>query len=95
MWAHTHLHMQMCVSMCSYVSVYIFKHVHLEVLIYLQPDSVFMFPFHVIDVPGYSLHGVYGLLHHLIHLCVLLQVVGYLLQGAGNTLGVRVGNVIG
>lgn len=49
-------------------------------LSYLQPHSVLVFPLHVVDVPGHSLHGVYGFLHNLVGLCVLLHVVGYLLH---------------
>lgn len=39
-----------------------------------------VFPLHVIDVPGHSLHGVYGFLHNLKGLRVLLHMVGYLLH---------------
>lgn len=48
--------------------------------LYLQPHGVLVLPLHVVDVPGNSLHGVYGFLHHLVSLCVLLHVVGYLLH---------------
>lgn len=50
------------------------------VLLYLQPNGVLVFPLHVVDVPGHSLHGVYGFLHNLVSLRVLLHVVGYLLH---------------
>ena len=47
---------------------------------HLQADSVFMFPLHVIDVPGYSLHRVYGVKHHIVALCVLVKVIFYFLK---------------
>ena len=45
----------------------------------LQPDSVLVFPLHVIDVPGHPGHGVNGLLHHLIALLRRVKVLGDLL----------------
>lgn len=46
----------------------------------LQSDGVFMFPFHVIDVPGDAGHGVDGLLHHLVTLFFRVEVLGNFLH---------------
>lgn len=51
-----------------------------ERFLHLQSNCMLMFPLHVVDVPGHSLHGVNGFLHNLMGLCVLLHVVGYLLH---------------
>ena len=42
---------------------------------HLHSDGVFMFPLHVVDVPGHSCHGVYGLLNDLIALLVWVKVL--------------------
>ena len=47
---------------------------------HLQADSVFMLPLHVVDVPGHSLHRVYGIKHHIVALCVLVKVIFYFLK---------------
>lgn len=39
-----------------------------------------MFPLHVVDVPGYSLHCVYGIKHYIVALCVLVKVIFYFLK---------------
>ena len=41
---------------------------------------MFMFPLHVIDIPGHTCHGVDGLLHHLITLLLWVKVLRYLLN---------------
>lgn len=46
----------------------------------LQPHCMLVFSLHVIDVPGHPLHGVDRLLDHVIHLWILLQMSGDLLQ---------------
>lgn len=43
---------------------------------HLNSDSVFVFPLHIIDVPGHSSHGVDGLLNDLIALLVWIEVLG-------------------
>lgn len=43
---------------------------------HLNSDSMFVFPLHVIDVPGHSGHGVNGLLNHLVALLVWIEVPG-------------------
>lgn len=39
-----------------------------------------MFPLHVIYMPCHSLHGIYGIQHHIIALSVLVKVVFYFLR---------------
>ena len=38
-----------------------------------------MLPLHVVDVPGYSLHRVYSIKHHIVAFCVLVKVIFYFL----------------
>ena len=47
---------------------------------HLQPDCVLMFPLHVVDVPGDSLHRVYGIEYHIVAFCVLVKVIFYFLK---------------
>lgn len=42
---------------------------------HLHSDGVFVFPLHVVDVPGHSCHGVYCLLNDLIALLVWVKVL--------------------
>lgn len=39
-----------------------------------------MFPLHVVDVPGDALHRVYRVQHHVVALCVLVEVIFYFLK---------------
>lgn len=43
---------------------------------HLNSDGMFVLPFHIIDVPGHSSHGVNGLLNDLVALLVQIQVLG-------------------
>lgn len=47
---------------------------------HLEPDGMLMFPLHVIYMPCHSLHGIYGIQHHIIALSVLVKVVFYFLR---------------
>lgn len=47
---------------------------------HLKPDGMFMLPLHVIYVPCYSLHCIYGIQHHIIALSILVKVIFYFLQ---------------
>ena len=49
-------------------------------LAHLQADSMLMFPLHVIDVPGHSLHRVYSIEHNIIAFGVLVKVIFYFLK---------------
>lgn len=42
---------------------------------HLHSDSVFVFPLHVVDVPGHSGHGVDGLLDNVIALLIWVKVL--------------------
>lgn len=59
--------------------IYIYK-TRFSLGTHLEPDGVFMFPLHVIYMPCHSLHGIYGIQHHIIALSVLVQVVFYFLR---------------
>lgn len=48
-------------------------------LAHLQADGMLMLPFHVIDVPGHSLHRVYSIKHNIIAFCVLVKMIFYFL----------------
>ena len=45
---------------------------------------MFMFPLHVVDVPGHARHRVDRLLHHLIPLLLRVKVLRYLLNNNNN-----------
>lgn len=51
----------------------------------LHSDSMFVFSLHVVDVPGHSGHGVYGLLHHLVALLVWAKVLRDFLENRSGT----------
>lgn len=43
---------------------------------YLQSDCMFLFPLHVIDVPGNCCHGYNGIFYHLIPWITFIKVFG-------------------
>lgn len=43
---------------------------------HLQSHSMLMLPLHVIDVPGHSGHGDYGLFHYIIALFLRVKMFG-------------------
>lgn len=48
---------------------------------HLHSDGVFVFPLHVVDVPGDRRHGDDGVLHHLIPRVALIEVLRKFLRG--------------